>query len=437
MKTYHANERTGRVQNCTPALFLQVAIALLGLGSPGTGAQSFTYEEAYPGVDYATRPLTDRVTRLMADIQAGRKSLDHDAGGRGYLDSLLAALDIHPDSQILVFSKTALKARLVTPQTPRAVYFNDDTYIAFTLNSRSVEIAAMDPVLGPVFFEFSQDPEEDIGVEREVNRCLRCHDSYSMTGGGVPRFLLSSVLADEEGEIVAHEVSIITDTSTPLNRRWGGMYVTGTHGSQDIMGNFIVDDLGKLTDMNLKPNGNKTDLAEFLDTSPYISSGSDIVALMVMEHQVEVQNRLTRVSFESRTRLHEQATLDEAALSALTRPLLESLFFANEVPLTDTITGSSGFTDYFQALGPTDSAGRSLREFDLQTRTFKYPLSYLVYSEAIDALPAVVKDFLFRDIRRVLSGEWQDPAFNHLTDQDRAAITEILRETKPQILSAE
>ena len=410
------------------------ALLTLTLALPTPVFSQFSYEEAYPGVDYATRPLNDRATRLMADIEAGRKTLEFDAEGRGYLDSLLAALDIDPSSQFLVFSKTALKTRFVTAQTPRALYFNDDTYVAFVQGSRSLEVAAMDPVLGPVFFDFSQVPEDEDRMTREMNRCLRCHDSYSMTGGGVPRFLLSSVLAGPDGEIVAHEVSIITDTSTPLNRRWGGMYVTGLHGSQDILGNFIVDDVSKLTNMDLAPNGNKTGLSAYLDTSPYISSGSDIVALMVLEHQVEVQNKLTRLGFESRTRLHENGALTEQELADLTRPLLESLFMANEVALTDTITGTSGFSDTFQALGPKDSQGRSLRDLNLETRTFEYPLSYLVYSDAFNALPAPVLEHLFDSIRRVLAGESNEPAFAHLSAGDRAAITAILRDTKPEML---
>jgi hypothetical protein len=404
------------------------------LASASVFAQNrFSYADAYPGVNYAGMPLTDRVTRLMADIDAGRVTLEHDANGRGYLDDLLAALDIDPSSQFLVFSKTALKTRFVSANTPRALYFNDDTYVAFVQGGSSLEVAAMDPNIGPVFFDFSQDPETAIGVERETNRCLRCHDSYSMTGGGVPRFLLSSVVAGPDGEIVTHEVSIITDTSTPLNRRWGGMYVTGTHGSQDILGNFIVDDVAKLTNLNLTPNGNKTDLSEYLDTSPYISSGSDIVALLVLEHQVEVQNRLTRLNFDSRTRLHENGSLTPQELAEMTRPLLESLFMVHEVPLTAPVKGTSGFTAYFQTLGPHASDGRSLRELDLETRTFRYPLSYLVYSGAFNALPKPVLASLHDSMRRILAGEMADGGFAHLTAADRAAITAILRDTQPDV----
>lgn len=397
--------------------------------------QAFSYEAAYSGVDYANAPLTDRVTRLMADIEAGRVTLAHDPQGRGYLDALLAALEIDPSSQFLVFSKTALKTRFVTAKTPRALYFNDDTYVGFIQDSRTLEIAAMDPNVGPVFFDFPQDADAPLAVNREMNRCLRCHDTYSMTGGGVPRFLLSSVVADPEGEIVTHEISILTDTGTPLNRRWGGMYVTGTHGRQETMGNFVVDDVAKLTNLDLAANGNRTDLSEFLDTSPYPSAGSDIVALLVLEHQVEVQNRLTRVNFESRTRLHQGGSYTEAELAELTQPLLESLFMVHEVALTDPVAGTSGFTDYFQALGPHDGAGRSLRQLDLATRTFRYPFSYLVYSDAFAALPAPVLSHLYRRIRDVLVGNDASGAFSRLAAADREAITAILRDTKPEIFN--
>ncbi len=425
-----ANKISSQVSKfARPLLLWAVVMSLL---PESLLAQGFSYAEAYPGVNYASAPLTDRVTRLMADIESGKLDLVYDAEGRGYLDSLLEALDIDPSSQALVFSKTALKTRFVTAATPRAIYFNDDTYIAFIQNSRSLEISSMDPNLGPVFMVFSQDPQDPV-VEREMNRCLRCHDSYSMTGGGVPRFLLSSVLANEKGEIVTHEVSIITDTSTPLNRRWGGFYVSGSHGGQDIMGNFVIDDLAKLRNLDLSVNGNKADLSEFLDTSPYISSGSDIVALLVLEHQIEVQNKLSRLNFESRTRIYQHGEISDTELEEFVNPLVESLFMLHEVPLTDVVTGSSGFTDYFQSLGPKDSEGRSLRELDLRNRTFKYPLSYLIYSDAIAALPEKVKSFLYKKIRLVLAGEAGDEVFGALSERDREAITAILRDTKPEI----
>ena len=189
--------------------FLLAAVPVISL------AQFFNYADAYPGVNYADADLDDRVTRLLAEIEMGKVTLAHDAEGRGYLDSLLAALEIDPSSQVLVFSKTALKTRFVTSQTPRALYFNDDTYVGFIQSSRSLEIATMDPNVGQVFFDFSQNPDDGIEMEREMNRCLRCHDSYSMTGGGVPRFLLSSVIADPRAILSPTKSA---SSRTPLRR---------------------------------------------------------------------------------------------------------------------------------------------------------------------------------------------------------------------------
>src|SRR5690606_25602134 len=104
--------------------------------------------------------------------------------------------------------------------------------------ARSLEIAVMDPRLGPVFFDYSQDPAAAEPFKQETSRCLRCHDSYSMTGGGVPRFMMSSVIAGADGNLVSHELSEITNLATPIAERWGGWYVTGQSGEQAHRGNF-------------------------------------------------------------------------------------------------------------------------------------------------------------------------------------------------------
>ena len=132
------------------------------------------------------------------------------------------------------------------PQTPRSLFFNDEVYVGFVPGSRSLEVAAMDPNQGPVFFDVSQEANAEEPFKQETGRCLRCHDSYSMTGGGVPRFMLSSVIAGADGNVVSHELSEITDISTPIENRWGGWYVTGKSGKQGHLGNFIVTDVSIL-----------------------------------------------------------------------------------------------------------------------------------------------------------------------------------------------
>ena len=388
------------------------------------------YDTEYPVIGYGKTPPTDAFTRAMEQKVA---ALRHDALGRGYLDSLLQTLDIDPASQVLVFSKTSLKQRFITSENPRSLFFNDEIYVGFVPGSSTLEIGAMDPQLGPVFFDFAQNPDAPVRFEQETGRCLRCHDSYSMTGGGVPRFMLSSVLAGPDGNMVSHELSEITETSTPLERRWGGWYVTGTHGGQRTLGNFVIRDVAILREPGFGGVGNLQTLDSLVALDNYLRPTSDIVALLVLEHQVEVQNRLTRLNYASRMQL-EQGPLDATALDLLTQPLLDSLFMAHEAPLSAPVAGNPEYAANFVKRGPVDDRGRSLRDFDLQTRTFRYPLSYLIYSDAITALAEPVREHLFARIRAVLENAPGAAEYPHLTADLRSVIADILRATKPELL---
>ena len=411
----------------------QLILALLVMLLPLQAAHAqLRYEIEYPAIGYGKVAPDNQFTEVLEQLETGTLTLEYNEDGSGYLTALLDVLDINPASQVLVFSKTSLKQRFITPENPRSLFFNDEVYVGFVPGSSTLEIGAMDPQLGPVFFDFSQQPDAEVSAEQELGRCLRCHDSYSMTGGGVPRFMLSSVLAGTDGSIISHEISEMTDTSTPLKRRWGGWYVTGHTGNLETMGNLIISSASMLQNLDLAANGNKPDLQGLVPPGPRLANTSDIVALLVLEHQVELQNRLTRLNFESRTALQGNDQLDEEKLETLTRPVLDSMFMAHEAEIAEPVSGTSGYREYFEQLGPFDSQGRSLREFDLQTRTFRYPLSYLVYSPAVDGLLPQVKDYLFTQIRRELQGETTNyPALN---SDLRSVTLAILRETRPEIL---
>lgn len=413
-----------------PAMLFVLCAGLL----PQAAMAQLRYDSEYPEVGYGKVAPTDRFSRLMQELAAEGRTLEHAATGRGYLDSLLQALDIDPSSQVLVWSRTSLKQRFIQPSNPRSLFFNDEVYVGFVPGSSTLEIGAMDPNLGPVFFDFAQNPQAPQPWKQETNRCLRCHDTYGMTGGGVPRFMLQSVMAGTDGNIVSHEVSELTDTSTPYERRFGGWYVTGTHGSMQTMGNYVISSADMIRQPDFARNGNRTTLDEYVDLQGYLRPTSDIVALLVLEHQVEVQNRLTRLNFESRKLLAEQPQAGPAELDPLIRPLLDSLFMAHEAPLTDTVAGTSGFKEHFEQQGPRDAQGRSLRELDLQTRTFRHPLSYLIYSDAIKALPDPVRSRLYAQVRAVLQQEADAVDYPHLNADQRAAITGILRDTLPEVL---
>lgn len=402
------------------------------------GAIGFRYDVEYPFIGYSTKRPAGRIARLVQRLANGGAALEFDAAS-GYVAALLRELDIDPSSQLLVFSKTSLQSGLVSPEMPRAIYFNDDTYVAFIPGAESFEVASMDPDLGPTFFAVEQRAGDGFPLERQLNHCLRCHDSYSLTGGGVPRFILGSGYIDTRGELVSHEAWILTDQSTPLRNRWGGWYVSGQHGDVQHLGNLIVSDASELSNLDELRVGNLDDLQALLDTSRYLTPYSDIVALLVIEHQIDVQNALTRVNYAVRALIHEAAAGSAPPperLREIVEPLVDALLCVGEAALTDTVRGTSGFGERFQARGIRDSKGRSLRDLDLTTRLFRYPMSYLVYSEAFEALPDAAKEAIYDRLAEVLRGSDRSEAFSHLSADDREAIFEILRDTKPDFASA-
>ena len=107
------------------------------------------------------------------------------------------------------------------------------------------------------------------------------------------------------------------------------------------------------------------------------------------------------------------------------------MLFSGEAPLNGPIRGTSGFAEEFTARGPFDTKGRTLRTFDLDDRLFRYPMSYLIYTDAFDALPDFVKARIYRRIDTVLTGQDRSGDFSHLDEATRNAIREILRDTKP------
>src|SRR5262249_36251390 len=111
-------------------------------------------------------------------------------------------------------------------------------------------------------------------------------------------------------------------------------------------------------------------------------------------------------------------------------PLVKALLFAGAAPLNGQVKGTSSFAADFSASGPRDSRGHSLRDFDLKTRLFRYPLSYMIYSRAFSEMPEQVKGYVYRRLNEVLTGRDQSRDFAHLSRSDREEILEILRDTK-------
>jgi hypothetical protein len=382
----------------------------------------------HEAINYAKAPLDDPVTRLQRDLAARKTTLKYDPA-HGYLASLLQALDVPRESQMLVFSKTSFQASRINPVTPRAIYFNDRVSIGYVNGGDVLEVASWDPRQGQIFFTLDQDPAAPSFVRRD-DACLQCHLNASTSG--VPGLLIRSVYPEPSGMPYFQAGGFVTDHTSPLNERWGGWFVTGKHGGQSHMGNSFARDRANPTALDTTAAFNRESLPSIVRAEATLTPFSDIVALMVAEHQFRAMNLITRLNFETRLATHQRDLMSqllgspssESADSAARRirraagELVDYLLFANEAPLAAPIRSSSRFPEAFEARGPKARDGRSLRRLDLQTRLFRYPLSYLVYSEAFHNLPPEAIDA----VAARLAQELKDPA--------RRPILEILRETQ-------
>jgi hypothetical protein len=431
---------TLRLRSRSRAGFVPILLAVLAIA---TSARADLPIDQEPIRYYATT-ARDPVARLQERIDRGEVTLTHDGERQGYLRSVLEGLGIAPESQALVFSKTSFQHTRISPRTPRALYFGDDAYVGWVKGGDVLELAAVDPQLGTVFYLLDQQEAERPKFLRQSDSCLQCHISSKTQD--VPGLLVRSVFPDRRGYPIFSAGSFVTDHTSPLKERWGGWYVTGSHGGQRHMGNVVAEDRKDPHQLDTEAGANRADLQGLVDTHPYLTGHSDIVALMVLEHQTQMHNLITLANYQARIGLHYDAGINKAlgqppdTLSESTgrriknhaEKLVRYMLFCGETRLTEPIEGTSGFAAQFSARRPRDAKGRSLRDFDLQTRLFKYPCSYLIQSEAFDALPKPVKDRVLLRLGEILIGKDQGPEFAHLSSEDRKAILEILRDTRPE-----
>jgi hypothetical protein len=320
-----------------------------------------------------------------------------------------------------VFSKTSLQADLIEPRNPRTIFFNDSVSVAW-MRGGFIEIAAHDPEQGMIFYTMQQRPQRNPEFQRRDD-CLRCHIADSTLG--VPGLLARSRYTAADGMPQLVYGGFATDQRSPLDERWGGWYVTGSAGDAHHLGNAMVSDdpQAMITPQTLHVQS----LSNKFDTSAYLSPYSDVVALLVFDHQIRMQDLITRIGWEARAASREKAA---PLLRDLAREFVDSLLFVDEAPLSGKIQGSSGFAGKFSAEGPRDSHGRSLRQLDLEKRLMRYPCSYLIYSPAFDAMPPSAKNAIYERMWQVLSGAEKDPKYRRLSAADRTNVLGILRETK-------
>lgn len=376
-----------------------------------------------PVVDYFTKKADDPVMRLQDRIQNGDVTLKSDSQ-HGYLKSLLTHLDVPLSSQLLVFSKTARAPNLVSPSSPRAVFFNDLVSVAWIPGARELELTAVDPKRGVIFYTLDQpnDGEARSPQSFERNRqCLACHAGRSSLE--VPGLLLRGFQTDRTGRML-FGFSRVTHDMT-YDRRWGGWYVTGSPAGLVHRGNLFGEAENEKHKLEPGHHSSLTNLKNRGDFSAWPAQSSDFVAHLVLAHQAHGTNLLIRVGMEAR--LNRRSDAEDR--------LIRYLVFADEPPINLTSQDAKAcrarpYARWFEAAGKRAPNGDSLREFDLTKRLFKNRLSYLVNTPLFDQLPEDTRERLLQRLWRGLTYDEPEEAFRHLQRDERARIIGIVRSTK-------
>jgi hypothetical protein len=374
-------------------------------------------------IAYDSMPSHDIVATLDTQLAAGRTHLEF-RGSSGYLSSVLDSLHMSRASQALVFSETSAQAEHINPRNPRAVYFNDVAAVGWVRGTDTLEVAALDPRLGYVFYTLEQRERARPHFVRQKS-CLECHQSPDTLGVPGP-FMYSTFQMTDDPNAYASGTPV--DDGTPFDRRWGGWYVTGRLGGARHLGNVPV--IVKQSELR-KPGSRPPELdsvSGLFDTRDYLNACSDIAALMVLAHQTTMTNLFTWLNWEARVSSPE--------IEHVTAQLVDYLLFVNEAPLPAPMHGSCGFAETFAATGPTDSQGRSFRQLDLERHLLRYRCSYMIYSPAFDALPDRAKKAVYDRLWQVLSGSDTAPRYRQLSISDRRSVIEILRATKKDLPAA-
>ena len=426
-----------------------VVVAIAGVAAAAIGQlteRPLAGALAHPAIGYYTRPAHDPIAELNRRVDAGTARIPFDES-TGYLRPVLDALRVPADSQMLVMSKTGVQALYTSPENPRAIFFNDAVTVGYIRGAPLLELTVHDPEQGILFYTVEQKAQARPIFERRP-ACLSCHQNYSTLH--VPGLLVRSVFMAPDGLPLGQFGSYDADDRTPFRRRWGGWYVTGADGSIAHIGNAVVTDKEKRETIVSDSTLHRISMDARFDGRGYVSTTSDIAALMVFAHQAHMANLITRLGWETRMAAYprtektgETAANAEKHFSAISPPsavfsgplkdtvteLVDYLLFVEEEPLPAPIKGSSGFADTFGARGPADKKGRSLRQLDLDRRLMRYPCSYLVYSEPFRALPAEARTAVYVRMWDILSGRDTSPKYARLSEADRRSVVDILRET--------
>lgn len=426
-----------------PSLLRILLVAGL-IGPLATGAlaqQIEPFEE--PPINYSATPTNDRATAISAKFQSRAMEI-RSMPAKKRLQWLLDELGVPVESQIFVFSKTSLQRDLINPETPRVLYFSDEAYLGWSPTG-AFEVAVFDTKLGATFYVFEPHATKEEPLLARSGDCLLCHSRHEHT----PSLRTRSVFPDANGEPLSGSGSANIAPSTPLAERWGGWYVTGTKAPFEHRGNLTGKKMDDFEGPSAQPTRNLLSLEGVVDTRRYLLKTSDVVPLLMHDHQVHVHNVLSTASQDARIALHRWPAMREilglpanappqgsclVVFDSQAEKVLDALLCRDEAAWpAEGIHGDGVFAPAYAKTRKPDTKGRSLRDLDLQTRLFRYRCSPLIYSESFTSLPKQLHDIVLLRLSSGLRAFPPSPSFGHLPDDERAAIHEILSATLPNL----
>jgi hypothetical protein len=419
-------------------LVLGLAVTL----NPAARAQQVEpFEE--PPISYSATQAHDRATAINA---AFLKKADEvrSLPAKKRLQWLLDELGIPVESQLLVFSKTSLQRDLINPETPRVLYFSDEAYVGWSVTG-SFEVAIFDAKLGTTFYLLDQHATKEEPLFERSGDCLLCHSRHEHT----PSLRTRSVFPDANGEPLSGSGGANIAPSTPLAERWGGWYLTGTKDPFQHRANLTGRKVEDFEGPNAMPTRNLASLEGVVDTRRYLLKTSDVVPMLMHDHQVHVHNVLSTANQDARIALHRWPAMREilglpkdappqgscvVVFDSQAEKILDALLCRDEAPWPAEGLRSDGvFAKAYAKTRKPDTKGRSLRDLDLRTRLFTYRCSPLIYSQSFATLPKELRDIVLLRLSSGLRAFPPSPSFGHLADDERVAIHEILTATLPDL----
>lgn len=414
---------------------VDVRLCFLGFGVPACLAVSGLHAETrmwdLKPIGYSEAKPVDRIEKWNEEWKS-RPELWKDVAPLDLLRRILKELAIPESSQVLVFSKTSLQNPRITPSNPRALYHGLNAYVGYVPGG-NIEVITEDPNLGFVYRVFNVSDREQLFV-RQTEDCFSCHANGRTED--VPGVLVRSVFPDADGRPLMAFGSHLIDHTSPIKVRWGGYYVTGTVGMPHL-GNRTYQEGDRVVaeDRILeKLPGN-------VDVRSYLRPTSDVVSLLVLEHQCRVHNLLHAAALNYRRSAWMERLLDPKSdlsrgsaakiADSHAEKIVEALFYSEEADLGDGVEGDATYQEDFRRLLPATKDGGSLADFRLLGRMMKLRCSHLVYSDAFLNLPNTVRIAVLKRMRRVLTGDESATEFGFLKAKERTEIHRILMETLP------